>query len=183
MSDHSQIIVDIEVGPREAKRLGKSVLDWLINEGIVEREGSDSAMSGVGHRPGPRYRSVIEEEDSFLELAVNGLELVTGRTVFDAGGNGLELQCSSCDYQVSSDEDVSAFVDVIDAWYEGDDQTTFKCPRCGQARLLRDWRGPWQWGFGNLGLQFWNWPPLKEEFIQAVTKKLGHQTVLVRMHL
>jgi len=48
---------------------------------------------------------------------------------------------------------------------------------------LAEWRGPWPWGFGNLGLTFWNWPPLSEKFVQTITSKLRHRTVLVRAHI
>jgi len=186
MGDHSQIIVDIDAGPEDAERLGHAVLDWLVGSGIVEREGSDSALGDIGHRPGRNYRSAIEDTSyvRFLTLRTNGLAIRTGRTFFDAGENyPLELHCDICHYQIKSKSESSVFLDKVRPWCEGDDQVTFACPRCGQARPLREWRGPWQWGFGYLGLEFWNWPTLSEEFIQSVTRQLGHRTVLVRRHV
>jgi len=187
MSDHSQIIVDIEVGAEDAERLGSAVFDWLVGNGVVEREGTDSVLGGLGHRPGRSYRNALEpgENDTgFLTLRTNGLEIRTGRTVFDAGGNyPLELDCDACQYQVRSKSESSAFLDRAVSWDKGDDRVTFACPRCGQARPLREWRGQFQWGFGYLGLEFWNWPPLSEEFIQSVTRQLRHRTVLVRRHI
>lgn len=180
MSDFSQIIVDLDATPEEAERLGVAVLEWLAGEGIVQRKTSDSTLGSEGHRPGRNYRKVITDDHDLLGLATNGLEIMTGRTVFEAGGNGIELRCDACQHQFQPEDD---WFDAVGVWFEGDDEVTFSCPRCHEARRLPEWRGPWQWGFGNLGFQFWNWPPLTEEFIHSVAEKLGHRTVLVRRHL
>jgi hypothetical protein len=44
---------------------------------------------------------------------------------------------------------------------------------------LNDWRWQPPWGFGYLGFEFWNWPPLSQGFIAEVGRRLGHRTVLV----
>ena len=187
MSDHSQIIVDLDATPEDAPRLAHVVLTWLAEEGVVQREPAPDSVLGDndGHRPGPKFRKALEEPEdesaaNFLDLGLNGLEIEVGRTVFHSGGNGTELRCEACEHEFDPGD---KWGDAVDAWYEGDDEVTFPCPSCGEARRLPEWRGPWQWGFGNLGFQFWNWPPLSDEFIDAVSEKLGHRTVLVRMHL
>jgi len=73
--------------------------------------------------------------------------------------------------------------DAVGAWFGGDDLVSFPCPSCGQQAVLTEWRGPWPWGFGNLGIEFWSWPPLSDDFIHAITRTLGHRTVMVRLHL
>ena len=148
--------------PRE-HALDRDRLDFLSNPLLLEE-----AIEG------PAY------EESFLGLSTNGVEFAVGRQVFDAGGNGIELQCDACGVSFEPDD---SWMDAVSAWFGGDDLVSFPCPSCGQQALLTEWRGPWPWGFGNLGIAFWNWPPLSDDFIHALTRKLGHRTVMVRRHL
>jgi len=135
----------------------------------------------------PAWRAALEEaiegpayEESFLGLMVIGVKFAVGRQVFDACGNGIELECDACGMSFEPDDSWS---DAVGAWFSGDNLVSFPCPSCGQQALLTEWRGPWPWGFGNLGIAFWNWPPLSDDFIHAITRKLGHRTVMVRRHL
>jgi hypothetical protein len=66
--------------------------------------------------------------------------------------------------------------DAIDAWWSGDAAAVYACPKCGVPERLAEWRGAAPWYFGYLGLQFWDWSPLSERFIQEVTTQLGHRT-------
>jgi len=74
-------------------------------------------------------------------------------------------------------------MDAVADWHEGNNRAVFSCPSCNNSQRLADWRGPWAWGFGHLGLEFWNWPPLSNEFLRAVEQRLKHKTVLMRCHL
>jgi len=179
MSDSSQTLVDVEVVPEQAARLARSVLAWLVQERIVEPEASDCVLGpeDEGHRPGATHRSATEGKVAVPRLQANGVALVVGRQVFDAGGNGLELRCAGCKHTF---EPADEWFEAVGAWAEGDDAAQFACPKCNLAEPLPAWRGPSQWGFGSLGVRFWNWPPLSDAFIRAVTEQLGHETVLVR---
>ncbi len=180
MSNHSQIVVDLDVSAREANVLADSIRDWLISEGIIENTTSDCAL-GDGYRPGARARTALaEDDDSWRALVTNGLEIRIGRQVFEASGNGIELACASCHAEFSPEDD---WFDAVGRWHEGDDAVTFDCPSCGRRALLDDWEGPWRWAFGNLGFEFWNWPPLSDDFLRALSAKLGHRTAVVRRHL
>jgi hypothetical protein len=135
----------------------------------------------------PAWRAALVEaiegpacEESFLGLMVNGVEFAVGRRVFDAGGNGIELGCDACGVSFEPDHSWS---DAVGAWFGGDDLVRFPCTSCRKQVLLTEWRGPWPWGFGKLGIAFWNWQPLSDDFIHAITLKLGHRTVMVRHHL
>jgi len=182
LSDNAQILVDVEVSVERASELASVVRAWLVDEGIIEQEQSDSVLADTGgHRPGRNYRAAVKtDEDAFLCLSTNGLAIVVGRRVFDAGGNGIELRCNACAEAFEPDDSWSA---AVSTWFDGDNLASFPCPSCGHRTRLAEWRGPWPWGFGNLGLQFWNWPPLSEEFIHTVTQKLGHRTVMVWQHI
>lgn len=109
------------------------------------------------------------------------MRVTTGRTVFEAGGDGLEVACPSCKHRI--DEATDKWMSAVRAWYEGDDRAAFSCPGCRRKASLNDWDGPWPWAFGHIGFTFWNWPPLKESFVSEVAKALGHRTRLVRGHI
>jgi hypothetical protein len=181
LSDHAQIVVDIDVSAEQAPELADVVRAWLVGQHIIKQEPSDSVLNGVGHRPGLLYRDAIhwDKDWDFLSLATNGVKIAVGRQVFHSCENGIELQCDVCGVSFEPDD---SWYDVIGAWFDGDDLASFPCPSCGQQALLTEWRGPSPWGFGNLGVQFWNWPPLSDSFLQAITRKLGHRTVFVRQH-
>lgn len=109
------------------------------------------------------------------------IKFVTGRQVVTAMENGIELTCSVCHADFEPDQD--AWGSACQAWFDGDDRATFACPICGNVESLRDWRGPCQWGFGYVSIEFWNWPPLSDAFVRAVSERLRHRTVLVRAHV
>lgn len=181
LNDSAQIVVDIEVRAEEAPDLADIVRAWLVGEQIIEQEQSDSALSGTGHRPGTNYGVAIKiDEDAFLRLAVNGVRIAVGRQVFDAGENGIELRCNACGVTFEPDDSWS---NAVGAWFSGDDLASFPCPSCGQQALLTEWGGQWPWGFGNLGVEFWNWPPLSDSFLHALTRRLGHRVTMVRQRL
>jgi hypothetical protein len=181
MSDSTQVIVDIEAKDHEAERLGPSLRAWLVGKGIVQPDPSDCTPGdGDGYAPGPRYAAVLAagtSDPAFLQLATNGLCISIGRRVFDGGSNGIELKCVKC---AATFEPGPEWAESVGIWYEGDDQATYACPSCGGSQRLPEWRGPWPWGFGQLALEFWNWPPLSDGFLREGEQHLGHRTMLVR---
>lgn len=183
VSDSTQVVVDVEASEDDAVPLAREILAWLSAERIIEREPSDCILGeGEGYAPGPRWGAAVAApgDDAFLRLRTNGLRVRTGRQVFDAAGNGIELTCAGCG--VTSEPGAEWF-GAVGRWHEGDDGAAFTCPSCKVPRRLTDWRGPRPWGFGCLALEFWNWPPLSDSFIGVVGARLGHETVLVRAHL
>src|SRR5215470_4355696 len=127
LSDSGQIIVDIEVSADRAPELASVVHAWLVDEGIIEQQRSGSVLSDSGgHRPRRNYCAAVKtEDDAFLRLATNGVEIVVGRRVFDAGANGIELRCNACGDAFESD---SSWSDAVSAWFEEDNQASFPCP-------------------------------------------------------
>jgi hypothetical protein len=143
-----------------------------------------NASAGGRRRPrcnyGINYRAAIKLDlGTSPGLWANGVKFATGRQVFDAGGNRIELECDACGVSFEPNDSWSA----VGAWLSGDALVSFPCPSCVQHALLTQWRCPWPWGFGRLGIEFSNWPPLSDEFIHAITRKLGHRTVMVRLHM
>jgi hypothetical protein len=176
VSDSSQILVDVDVAVEDAGELARDVRDWLIAEEIVV---ADQHGSKGGHWPGPRRRAAVQEEppSTAWDFKPNTVDLRVGRQVFDTGGNDVEVRCASCG---ETHEPEDAWFDAVGAWADGDDAVRYSCGKCGVSAPLVDWRGPWQWAFGSLGVEFWNWPPLSERFIQRLAQRLGHRLVLVQ---
>jgi len=136
-----------------------------------------------GYAPGPRHDLALARgasDAAFLRLRTNGLALHVGRRVFHSGGNGPELTCGGCGLTF---EPGAEWYEASDAWLEGHEATAFHCPACKHGQRVVEWRGPWAWGFGNLGLEFWNWPFLSEAFVHDVTERIQHRTVVVKSHL
>lgn len=181
MSDSSQDIVAPHVRESDAPAVASSALRWLQGQQIVAEEPTRCVLGleDNGYAPGPHWRRAAQDDADFLTLASNGLELITARTVFDTGGNGIELTCESCRAVFEPGE---AYMEAIEQWSEGGNDAEYACDRCGFAALLTDWTGPWACGFGCVGLRFWNWPPLRAEFIESIAQFLGGRVVLVRCH-
>lgn len=198
MSDHAEILVAIDCAADAAAAVGETALAWLIEEGIVRRDLIDSVLGGDdrGYPPGPNMEAAVEHElvefpastGIFLTAAeftragraINGLEVVVGRTVFDAGGYGIELECPACGHTF---EPGYNWYEVIDAWWEGDDDAPYACPSCGFSQPVREWDGPWPWGLGYLGFTFWNWPPLRQEFVRQLHSVIRGRLRLVKRRI
>ena len=178
MGNWYETIVDLDVTEAEAPRLAEQMRVWLIEREIIKAAPRKRFLGSLIYRPGPAYPSTLEEPNPSPEI-VNGLELVVGRTVFYQ--LGLELTCKTCGAQLKDEgEDESwelePWHDAINAWWSGEASVVYACPKCGVPERLTEWRGNVPWYFGYLGLQFWDWSPLSERFIQEVTKQLGHRT-------
>ena len=81
MSDFAQVLVDLDVRDDGAAMLGESIRIWLADARIIEPEPSDSALSGVAYRPGPKVRAALAAgttDMSFRDLEVNGLHIEVG---------------------------------------------------------------------------------------------------------
>lgn len=183
MSDSAQILVAIDCPADEAAEHGEAVLEWLVEHGIVQRALSDCVLGGDGrgYAPGPEMsRAVDGDADLTRQLWTNGLAIVLGRTIFDGGENEIELRCPRCG---TTFEPRDGWSKAVDSWAAGDDEARYSCPSCGFEQPLREWDGPWAWVFAHLGLEFWNWPPLKREFVDQLSSLLPGRLRLVHQHL
>ncbi|UOQ73985.1 hypothetical protein [Hymenobacter cellulosilyticus] len=170
MSDHSTTIVPALSAYPGKEDKAKEILNWLVAEDIIKPTLSDCVLSASGgYAIAEGARAVIgSAKRGPFDLAVNGLEIVTERQVFDTGGNGVEeLICPSCDQDLAA-EDWS----FIDDWYQGHTNDVV-CPVCNTAADIHLFRFTPVWGFSDLGFRFWNLPDLTEAFINRFQQKLG----------
>ena len=134
----------------------------------------------TGYPPGPNYRAVVHlgtnEDDHTPTLRTNGLEIVTGRTVFHAGQFGMSLVCRKCGFSSGGS---NAWSQAVEEWYEASGDGRLACSQCGHEEPVTEWAYNPPWGFGNLGFTFWNWPRLEPSFVAEFSVHLAHRTVLV----
>ncbi|GAA2081629.1 hypothetical protein GCM10009780_19210 [Actinomadura alba] len=92
MGDWFQTIVDVQAASGEAEALAADVRDWLISSGVVSAERTDCVLgSDLGYPPGPRVDEVVDNSGCSLpwqNVSANGLDIITGRTIFHAWQGG-----------------------------------------------------------------------------------------------
>jgi hypothetical protein len=181
LGDYYQTIVDTEATADEAAALAGRVRDWLIAEGVVRAELTDCVLGGdgSGHTPGAGWRRAVvrPNDDRFLKLRTRGLKIVVGRTVFYTNYGPATATCPRCRASESLDRG-SSLIEAIGDWYETGEALA-PCAAGDERIRLVDWQIDPSWGFGYLGFEFWNWPPLSEAFVARVDGLLGHRTLLV----
>src|SRR5689334_24880233 len=99
MGDSFHIIVDRDATLDEAEYLANKVHTVLVEHGIADPIASDCVLSAEsGYPPGANYGTVVYKPDYDIHgHRPNGLEIVTGKTVFHAGRNGpTSPVCSTC---------------------------------------------------------------------------------------
>lgn len=181
MGDYYQTIVDAEAAD-EADLLAERVRDWLVAAGIVRADLTDCVLGGDGngYAPAGNWRQAVvrPDDDRLLKLRTNGLKIVVGRTVFYTHYGPATTTCPRCRASESLERG-SQIVRAIGGWYETG-EAFVPCAACGVQIRLVDWQIEPSWGFGYLGFEFWNWPPLSEAFVARIGDLFGHRTLLVR---
>jgi len=180
MSDYSISIVAKRSNYPNNNLKAKEILEWLIALDIVKPKLSDCVLSsnnGYAVSNGAKNITAEPEKLPFF-LNVNGLEVVTDKTVFDTGEYGMEsCICPNCNKDISQEEWL-----FIDEWYSQDNDDSI-CPLCNVSFNIHDLKIEPEWGFSNLGFTFWNWPKIKIEFLQEFIRKLNCDVNVVYQHL
>jgi hypothetical protein len=180
MGDYYQTIADIDADAQSAGELAKRLCEWMISRRIIVPEKSDCVMDKtLGHSPGENYELAAKQTNDLLfKLTTNGARFISERTVFYAGGGkDPTLVCPRCDMRFEYNDEWSA---AIGEWFEGKGPGLLACVHCHAEAPITEWQHDPLWAFGYLGVEFWNWPDLRPEFIDDVSKFLGHRVRLVR---
>jgi hypothetical protein len=175
VGDYFQVIADVDAGGDEAPRLAAGLLTWLVAAGIVGAERTDCVLGApLGNPPGPRYESAVTAPDERLRTRwTNGVEVFAGATVVDAGqGADDDPRCPHCETGDPQWDAVQAAIAPWPAGRPGD----VTCVGCGRTTPVGDWV---PWAFARVGVRFWNWPPLRAEFVHETARRLGGHRVRV----
>jgi hypothetical protein len=192
MGEHFRTIVDRTATAHDAPALARKLIDSMIGQRIIRAERTDCALGSTGYPPGenveealamwtpestPGVRLPLDQVASQLRsMALNGVVAVIHRTVFHNFGAGLDVvRCPLC----QANDLESDWSEAVSRWYHGDDLAAFQCTFCNEESPITDWIFDPPWAFGNLGFEFWNWPPMRRTFIEKVASILGHRVVLV----
>ncbi len=181
VGDFSQTLVDLDAGGADAARLAGRVVDWLVAEGVVLAERTDCVLGQPsGHPPGPHWDRAVGDDWDFEPS--DGLAVHTVRTGFTSGADmpGAAI-CPRCGVATPLGTGTWArFGAAMRTWYDTG-AATVDCPACVAAVAVPDWG--WDeapLGFGCLGFEFWNWPPLTDAFRARLAVLLdGHRTVYI----
>jgi hypothetical protein len=181
MSDSSISIVCKKSRYPNNTEKAREILEWLIANDIVEPVPSDCVLGSESGYAVSKGASLVVTEPDYLRLGpgqVNGLSVSTERTVFNTGQNGLEeLICPNCKNDISQED-----WDFLDPWASGETDD-LACPSCGKPNEIHDYTFKPEWGFSNLGFEFWNWPPFKQEFIDDLKRRLDCDVNIVFSHI
>jgi DNA-directed RNA polymerase subunit RPC12/RpoP len=169
------------VSPNQAQQFASAVTEFLFARGILSDKLSDNTLGEHGYAPGKNSVEVIEGNDfEFLQFQVNGVEIITEKTVFHNGENGIEsINCPSCGYDIIEEDWGTA----IDEWMTDTELSSISCPNCKTANSITDYNFNPTWGFGNFGITFWNWPELKKSFIRELENIFGRPVKFINGHL
>ncbi|MBT1689471.1 hypothetical protein [Dawidia soli] len=179
MSDWFITIVPAHVTRGETADLFKKITNWLMEKEIMVETSSDCVLGDgeqMGYKPGRRCKDIIEDDkDGFLSLDVNGIKISNEREVFHNGEYGLdEVLCPVCRAN-NVDTD---WPDAVDAWYARQ-ADPWRCNQCGNESPITKYKFRPTWAFGELGITFWNWPPLKAEFLDELRSFIGKDIQVV----
>lgn len=192
VGDTFQVIADVEASEAAAPALAAAVVGWLSDAGTITGPASACVPGpGSGYPPGPGYAAAVNEPDELLPgLKVNGVEVITTRSVFFPGEGEIgPATCPHCGRDVELGDPAGGtptahwarFSDALRHW-TADQYSEVTCPHCQLHSALNDWYWGVDWpvAVGFLGFTFWNWPPLSAAFIAEVQARLGHRTVVIR---
>lgn len=179
MGTHTQSVMDREASDtEEAKRLGESIIAWLIEQEIILNKLTD-CCHGPGHPPGPHFMRACagtpEDSGEFAyaqiqEIQSNGVELSINRNVFfNAQGNYGPARCPHCD----TEHDIDLFYQATSEWMNGG-PGEIACTQCARVAPVTAWEHD-DLLVGALGLQFWNWPELSADFLLELQRHSGHR--------
>jgi hypothetical protein len=116
MSDIFVSVVPMAIHLARPAEMARTVVEWLVEREVIVAVQSDCVLGGpLGYPPGPRYKDILESGrsyryyekscQSFKTSLTKGLEVISRRTVFHAGSNGLSvILCTCCRADIINSE-------------------------------------------------------------------------------
>jgi hypothetical protein len=94
--------------------------------------------------------------------------------VHHPGGNYTLPTCPTCAASLDEETDIA----LIEPWLE-DAEPMVTCTHCSAGALVGDWKGQWAIYVANLAVQFNNWPPLNDPFVDQLCDHLGSRCRMI----
>ncbi len=173
MGDWHQDLVIKNVSDEELDDVIDKVITYLQKTKIISTKKADNILNkDFGYCPGQNWDFVVRfpEEYHFLDLKTNGLEVRKGRTVFYVDGRDFKsIDCPNCgENNVECD-----WGELFNQWLKNPNLANLQCKKCGTLNSISEYKFEPKWVLSNLGFVFWNWPILKESFIEKLEKVTG----------
>jgi uncharacterized protein with PIN domain len=177
MGDHYLTIVPDKADKDKAKEIANKIVHYLIEKRIILFKKTNCILSkDLGYPPGENYSYIVDNaQDEFLNWQINGLGITINRQVFPS--NWLDtIKCPSCNYNIIDTD----WGNLLNEWNNKTENHIVNCPNCGQSNSIVDFVFEPTWGFGELGLTFWNWgDKFNDNFIEDVEKLIGHKLKII----
>jgi hypothetical protein len=162
-----EAIVCVDVTLTTAAEVGERLREWLLREQVLLPDLDDEQA----HRAGPK--AGLTTSCLWGEAPPEGLDLYpTAAAKLTIGRNiywsewGHNLYCPVCQYTFEPEDDEAQ--EAMAQWERGEPAGEVGCPDCGLRKPLTDWDS--DFGYGNLGIEFWGWPPLAYWFVHRVQR-------------
>lgn len=179
MSDFTLTLVPAVADSPAPQQQAAAVLHWLIATQVVSPVATDCTLGPQLGYPPATGAAAVNTLPHLLpfDLAINGLEILIGRQVFDSGRLELTLvRCPTCQANIVHEEwDVGPWANQ--------ESDLLTCPQCGSAAAIRAYTFEPAWGFSNLGFRFWNWPPFTAQFLEQVSRIIGQPLTVVQQRI
>jgi hypothetical protein len=181
MSENAITVVELSLDDASARSRADATREWLLSTGVVAMNTKrDELWQPSEFRAGP---SVLRAVDVWgpddARGANSGVDVVVGRELHHSMENFEPPACPGCAFALELDDERHAA--LIEGWLGGVEPVV-TCRRCHRFAPLGDWTGEWMFAVGNLAVRFNNWPPLREEFVEALKQQLGPRCRLVLTH-
>jgi hypothetical protein len=179
VSDFSLTLVPALANCPAPQQQADAVQHWLVINRVVSPVATACTLGPqLGYAPAAGALAVSTAPSLLpFDLAVNGLEIIIGRQVFDSGGLELTgLRCPACQENIVDKEwDLSPWANQ--------ESELLKCPQCNLATAIEAYTFEPAWGFSNLGFRFWNWPPFTAQFLEQVARIIGQRITVVQQRI
>jgi len=177
VSDDCVTIVEISIGPLEAADRADTVIQWLVDTGVVvPNRQRDEVWQPSAYRPGPDvHKAAPSWQETDYTLANNGVDVVVERQLYHSVEAYQAPSCPTCGHPL----DESTHEGLMTPWLDGTEPQV-RCPACDAVHPLGDWPGSFQ--VGELAVSFHNWPPLADDFLASLGARMGPRWRVVHEH-
>ena len=196
MSDSFIALVDADVSAEAASDVSTVIVSALLDRQLISaNQTSECVLGGEGYPAGAAIQDCYRprrNESPFWQLRTSGVQIKIGRTYNEwAAGPSYEwCACKNCHARIG-DMDSQFNKDLmasLNSWKSNTNSTQLICPQCHVGADITAWPSKPPFAFGNLTIQFWNWPPFDKSgwkldissLIQAAT---NHRLVYTWGHV
>lgn len=179
MSDSAIIIAELTASAADARERAADAAAWLLQQRIIASDDQpDPLRNPSQYLPGSAVTTAAPDFDQNPRTTNSGIDILDERQVHDPGGNYTPPTCPTC--AASLDEEIH--IALIEPWLD-DAEPLVTCRNCKASALPGDWQGLWAIYVANLAVQFNNWPPLSDTFVDQLREHLGPRCRMIHRRI